>query len=75
MVRVILDMMITLFIFSAKCPNYGGVAFLVSSETSQAVLGYHAINERIITIHLNENVCNIKLVQVYGPSDHKSKFL
>ena len=45
-----------------------GVAFMVNSETSRAVLGYNILSKRVITLRVNAKPVNITFVQVYAPT-------
>ena len=50
-----------------------GVAFMVNSETSRAVLEYDPVSERVITLRVNAKPVNITFVQVYAPTGASSE--
>ena len=50
-----------------------GVAFMVNSETSRAVLGYNPVSDRVITLRVNAPPVNITFVQVYAPTGASSE--
>ena len=50
-----------------------GLAFMVNSETSMAVLGYNPVSERVITLRLNTKPVNITFAQVYAPTGASSE--
>ena len=50
-----------------------GMAFMVSSEISRAVLGYNPVSERFITLRVNAKPVNITFVQVYASTGAPSE--
>ncbi|KMQ91585.1 craniofacial development protein 2-like protein [Lasius niger] len=49
-----------------------GVAILVCKELKNAIIGYNAINQRIIYIQVNTTPCILNIVQVYAPTTDAS---
>ena len=45
-----------------------GVAFIMNRHTSRCMLGYNAVSERLISVHLRAKPVNLTLIQVYAPT-------
>lgn len=45
-----------------------GVTMLLSSAANRAVLGYKAVNDRILTLKFKSHPLNINVIQVYAPT-------
>jgi exonuclease III len=45
-----------------------GVAILLRGDAKNSVIGYHAVNDRIIVVRLSGKPFNITLIQVYAPT-------
>ena len=57
-----------------KTTGYGGVAFYLSKKVRGALLGYDPISDRVMSIRLQAQPCNITIFQVYAPtSDAKDE--
>ena len=50
-----------------------GVAFMVNSETSRAVLGYNPVSERVIALRVNTKPVNITFAKVYASTGSSSE--
>ena len=60
-------------IYSGKEPGEGyrhGVGIILNKFVSKAVLGYHPINDRIITVRLKAHLYNFTVVQFYSPTSN-----
>ena len=40
----------------------------VNKRVQKAVLGFSLINDRMISVHFQSKPCNIRIIQVYGPT-------
>ncbi|XP_060516932.1 uncharacterized protein LOC132696231 [Cylas formicarius] len=45
-----------------------GVAFLIHKNFKESILGYEAINDRIITLKVQAKPVNLNLMQIYAPT-------
>ena len=57
------------FIYSgAMKSGQSGVAFYLSRNTENSLLGYNPINDRILSIRIHAKPANITFIQVYAPT-------
>ncbi|XP_039760435.1 craniofacial development protein 2-like [Pararge aegeria] len=50
-----------------------GVAFIVPQKLDRCVMGYKAVNDRVITLKLKASPCHINIVQIYAPTAQSSE--
>ena len=58
----------TVYFSGNDSESRNGVAFILPGQTAKAVLGYQAINDRIITVKISSHPININVIQVYAPT-------
>lgn len=58
----------TVYFSGSGSESRNGVALMISGPTAKAVLGYEAVNDRIITIKIKSRPININVIQVYAPT-------
>lgn len=60
----------TIYYSGAEKQSQHGVAVIVSKEVSRSVMGYHAKNDRLISVRFKAKPVNITFIQVYAPTSN-----
>ena len=51
----------------------GGVSLYIIQKATKSLLGYHPVNDRIISIHLRGKVKDVTVVQTYAPTSNATE--
>ena len=62
--------MTTIYFCGQESLRRNGVALIVNRRVKKAVLGYNLKNDRLISVHFQGKLFNIKIVQAYAPTSN-----
>ena len=51
----------------------GGVGLYINQKATKSLLGYHPVNDRIISIHLRGKVKDVTVIQTYAPTSNATE--
>ena len=51
----------------------GGVGLYVNQKATKSLLGYHPVNDRIISVHLRGKVKDVTVIQTYAPTSNATE--